>query len=507
MSACGVDGSEPDGGGDSHQEEENDQRPEGEVLAGGEVRGGDGLGAPSQVAVEDALDHPEHVGGGQDDAGSGQHGPADVVSDGGLHGSREDEELTDEAVEHGEAYNGECGEDEHGDDPGEASGEAAVLAHVVGAVALVEQAQEHEERGAADAFVEGLVDSTVDSGDGEGEDPEDDDRDVAKGTVCSEALEVLLDEGEEGAIDDSDGSQSEHERSDAVRLCGEKAEGEAQDGVEPELASDDHDGGGGGFRDGVREPPVQREDGDLNREGGEEGERSEPQSGAVRRDAVGGGHLGELRIVEGAGAGVEPEHGDQKDGRGDEGVEEELDGGAAAVFGASEGGDQKRHGDQGELPEGVVEEEVERDEDAEHRDLLEQEEDVEEAAAVVDDAPGDEDAQRSEQAGQNDEPHRESVHADVIADGRRGDPGGVLLELKRACGDAVVEVEGEVQGAEEGEQGDGEGAPLLDAVAVRQQSKNDGSGERDEGDDRQNVMVDVHLERASGFPYSLVQPE
>ena len=38
-----------------------------------------------------------------------------------------------------------------------------------------------------------------------------------------------------------------------------------------------------------------------------------------------------------------------------------------------------RHRDERELPEGVVEEEVERDEDAEHRDLLEQEEGVEDS--------------------------------------------------------------------------------------------------------------------------------
>ena len=86
-------------------------------------------------------------------------------------------------------------------------------------------------------------------------------------------------------------------------------------------------------------------------------------------------------------SGVEPEHADEQDGGGDEGVEEVLDGGAAAVFGAAEGGDQDRHGDERELPEGVVEEEVERDEDAEHRDLLEQEEDVEGLAAGVDGVP------------------------------------------------------------------------------------------------------------------------
>ena len=109
-----------------------------------------------EVAVEDALDHPEHVGRGEDDAGGGEHGPARVMRDGGLHAAGEDEELADEAVEHGQADDGECGDDEDGDHPGKLCGESAVVAHVVGAVALVEDAEEHEERAAADAFVEGL---------------------------------------------------------------------------------------------------------------------------------------------------------------------------------------------------------------------------------------------------------------------------------------------------------------------------------------------------------------
>ncbi len=67
-----------------------------------------------------------------------------------LHGAGEDEELADEAGEHGQADGGERGDDEHGDDPGQLRGEAAELAHVVGAVALVEQAQQHEERGAGE---------------------------------------------------------------------------------------------------------------------------------------------------------------------------------------------------------------------------------------------------------------------------------------------------------------------------------------------------------------------
>ena len=50
--------------------------------------------------------------------------------------------------------------------------------------------------------------------------------------------------------------------------------------------------------------------------------------------------------VEGAGVDVEPEHADEQDGRGDEGVEEVFEGGAAAVVGAAEDGDEERHRDE-----------------------------------------------------------------------------------------------------------------------------------------------------------------
>ena len=135
---------------------------------------------------------------------------------------------------------------------GKLCGEAAVVAHVVGAVALVEDAEEHEERAAADAFVERGVDAAVEAGDGEGEDAEDDDADVAKSAVGGELLEVLLDESDERAIDDADGAERDHQRGDLAGLLGEDAEGEAQDGVEAELSGEDHDRGGGSFGDARR---------------------------------------------------------------------------------------------------------------------------------------------------------------------------------------------------------------------------------------------------------------
>ena len=104
---------------------------------------------------------------------------------------------------------------------------------------------------------------------------------------------------------------------------------------------------------------------------------------------MGGGEGLELWEVEGAGAGVEPEHADQQKGGRDKGVKEELNGGAAAVLGAAEGADHQRHGNERKLPEAVVEEEIEGHEDAEHGDLLEEKEGEEEAGAGANGVPAD----------------------------------------------------------------------------------------------------------------------
>ena len=195
------------GEADAHDEEEGGEGPELEVLAGGEVPAGDFVGANAERAVEDSLDHPEEVGGSEDDAGGGEDGPEDVVRDDGLHGAGEDEELADEAVEHGEAGGGEDGDDEHRDHPGVTCGEAAVVAHVVGAVALVEQAEEDEEGGADERLVEDLEDAAVEADDREGEDAENDEGDVREGGEGGQLLEVGLDERDERAVDDADGAE------------------------------------------------------------------------------------------------------------------------------------------------------------------------------------------------------------------------------------------------------------------------------------------------------------
>ena len=86
--------------------------------------------------------------------------------------------------------------------------------------------------------------------------------------------------------------------------------------------------------------------------------------------------------VEAAGPRVEPQDGHQQRRRRNKGKEEKLERGLRAVLAAVHG-DQDRHGHQRQLPEAVVEHQVERDEDAEHRRLLNEKERVEDLAPLL----------------------------------------------------------------------------------------------------------------------------
>src|ERR1017187_2489901 len=97
-----------------------------------------------------------------------------------LHGPGENKELAYEAVQHGQADDGQPGNDEHGCYPWQLRGEAAVVAHVVGAVALVEQAEQHKQRRSRERFVQDLVDAAAQSRNRESEDAQDDETEMAE---------------------------------------------------------------------------------------------------------------------------------------------------------------------------------------------------------------------------------------------------------------------------------------------------------------------------------------
>src|SRR5260370_29241454 len=107
-------------------------------------------------------------------------------------------------------------------------------------------------------------------------------------------------------------------------------------------------------------------------------------------------------------------------------AKEELAGGVNPPF-VSVHADQERHGNQRSFPEHVEQEHVQRQENADHRRLQDQEENEELLYAIVDRLPGDQDAKRDKQSSEQHQPHGDTVHAQVITDSL-ADPGTASLE-------------------------------------------------------------------------------
>ncbi len=163
-------------------------------------------------------------------------------------------------------------------------------------------------------------------------------------------------------------------------------------------------------------------------------------------DGPGGEQMLELGEVECSRLGVEPDDGREHEDRGDHGVEEELDGGVDAAL-VAEDADDESHRDQCGFPEEVKEKEIERDEDADHRRLQQEQKNEELLHAVVDRLPGGKDAERNQKGGQDDEPERDAVDSDVVVDVGAGDPVQVLLigKAARVGGSDFAVVRGQMQ--------------------------------------------------------------
>src|SRR5579859_2781742 len=106
---------------------------------------------------------------------------------------------------------------------------------------------------------------------------------------------------------------------------------------------------------------------------------------------------------------------------------------------------------------------------------------------MVDSVPGGEHAERCEETRQDHQPHRKSIHTEVIANGGIGDPGAVYFKLKARS--PIDVVHGQMEREAKGDQGDDEGEPLDDAALPRQESHDDGSGSRHKRDKRQYGIV------------------
>ena len=124
----------------------------------------------------------------------------------------------------------------------------------------------------------------------------------------------------------------------------------------------------------------------------------------------------DVRQIEGAGHVVEPEDRDQHQDRAEHRVQNEFHGGVDAAL-VSPHADHEIHRDQRELPEDEEEEQIERDEDADHGRFDHQQRDEEALHVFVDRFPGAEDRERREERGEQDQKQADAVDAEVVVDG------------------------------------------------------------------------------------------
>ena len=282
---------------------------------------------------------------------------------------------------------------------------------------------------------EDLIDRTGPSGEREAVDGKHDQAEVAERGKGHQAPIVALHQSQTRAVENADYGENDEQRSHGARLDGEEPDVETQHRVEAELAGNHHGECDGSFAVSVGEPTVQRKDGNLDREGEQERER-DPEKRSGGKHAAGGLIL-QVGEIESMRARVEPQDGDEQWRGWNEGEEEELHRSFWTVLAAVHG-NEDGHRHQRELPEAVVEHEIERNEDAKHGGLLDEKEGVEDFAAGLDGFPTGNDADGGEKADQHDEPEAEAVDAYVIADGGAFDPGNVDFKLEATlAGDEV----------------------------------------------------------------------
>ena len=267
--------------------------------------------------------------------------------------------------------------------------------------------------------------------------------------------------------------------------CGgdrEEREREAHQAVGAHLqqhAGQDDRAGGGRLHVRVGQPGVEREQRHLDRE--RDGERQEEPALRVRRDLqrvepqqVEAVAAGRLLVQEG-----EPEDGDEHQHAARHRVEHELDRRVDALVVAPDP-DEEVHRDEHRVPEHVEQEEIERDEDADHRGFEREDEDRELLDLLLHALPRREQRNRREEAGEHHQQQADAVDADVVVDAEGRDPRHPLdeLEVGRRGVEARPDQQGHGKGHERGAERDPADHRVAPAVGVADQGEEDGAGER-----------------------------
>src|SRR5690606_15912272 len=154
------------------------------------------------------------------------------------------------------------------------------------------------------------------------------------------------------------------------------------------------------------------------------------------------------------------ENGQQHEQRASHRVEEKLDGGVDAPRAAPDANEEV-HGHQRELPEDVEQEQVLRQEYAEHACLKQEHENVIGLDLVCDTRPGASNGQHGDEGGQQHHENAEAINAHVVLDIERIDPHRALDQLQARYAGIILEQH--TQGEEEGDDRSTNGY-LLDQV-------------------------------------------
>jgi hypothetical protein len=235
---------------------------------------------------------------------------------------------------------------------------------------------------------------------------------------------------------------------------------------------------------------VQREQGDLHRERGKEGEEQDlgrPVGQTVGRPGRQGAQIERegvvLRVEE-----RQREQPDEEERRAERGVQVELERGVHAPL-VPPSGDDEVHRHEHDLEEHEEQDEIEAQEHTEERGL-EHEHPHRVRLHTRRDRLRREQPDREQQRGQGDHEEADAVDAHDVADAERGDPLMVLDELVTTSAgvEAVQQVADE---AERGRRGDVPGGLHELGSSLGQERDEHAAGERREDDERQEREADV----------------
>ena len=298
--------------------------------------------------------------------------------------------------------------------------------------AVRQHAHHREQAARADAVGEHLVRRALQALHVHRRDAEHDEAHVAHRRIGDELLHVGLHHGDERAVDDGDDRERGEQRREGQRRLREHRKREAD---QPIAAHLQHHAGQndrprrGGLHVGIGQPGVEREqrhlDGKRHREGQEE-----PVLQVVRHAQF--VELQQIERVLPRGLLVQPGHADdrhQHQHAAGHGVEQELDRRVETLVVAPDA-DEEIHRDEDDVPEDVEQEQIERQEHADHRRFQQQHENRELLHALVNAFPRRQQGDGREERREHHQHQADAVEAQVVVDAKRRNPGVAFDELE-----------------------------------------------------------------------------